>query len=367
METSFTTGEAPDYIPASNVEYSYPIAGQYNFYSKEYNKGFIKLKKGQPYLFENDPKWIRKARITEDVNHQRFVETDYRYDGGANQVNYTIPEGLSLATIYRFELLNIPRYSQVIDANVEKVSKELVEGEEGVAQLTTKKLEGSVELLETESIYGAAFRTSKYETFVGKMGSLTITNVVSFNVNPVANIHQIIGIVNLNEAFDNYELNDFESSKKLIRIEALLQSNRWYNDLVYPLVYKEYPLINKFRITSRNIEELGLPPVLDNLIYQSSYNISISDSGEILGNAVDGEYKSLKINLMNSMKSDYWDIQNQATNYMAINKFSNESLNRIALSHFPVFMLGEYKLNLKYFIPGVINETSSYLLSLNNK
>ena len=366
-ETSFTTGEAPEYIPASNVEYSYPIAGQYNFYPKEYNKGFIKLKKGQPYLFENDPKWIKKARITEDVNHQRFVETDYTYDGGAKQVNYTIPDGLSLATIYRFELLNIPRYNQVVDANVEKVSKELVEGDEGVAQLTTKKVEGSVALLETESIYGASFRTSKYETFVEKMKSLSIGNVGIVNINPVGNIHQLIGIVNLNEAFDYYELNDFENSKKLIQVEAILQSNIWYNEFVYPLVYMEYPLMNRFRITSRDTNELGLPPVLDNFIYQSFKDISISDSGEIVGNAFDGQYKSLKVNLMNSMKSDYWDLQNQATNYMSVNKFSSESLERIALSPFPVFRLGEYRLNLKYFIPGEKNERSSYSITLNNK
>ena len=50
--TEFTTGVAPDYIPESNVLYSYPVTAQYNFMKNEYPQGYMKLKVGQSYLFE---------------------------------------------------------------------------------------------------------------------------------------------------------------------------------------------------------------------------------------------------------------------------------------------------------------------------
>ena len=49
--TTFTTGEAPQGIPLSNIEYSYPAAGQKYFHVGESNQGFIKLKRGMQHLF----------------------------------------------------------------------------------------------------------------------------------------------------------------------------------------------------------------------------------------------------------------------------------------------------------------------------
>src|SRR5258708_1731375 len=63
QEVTFTTGAAPDYIPLSNVEYSYPVIGQLNFYKDETNTGYIKLKKGQHYLFNPEVNGIKTDRF----------------------------------------------------------------------------------------------------------------------------------------------------------------------------------------------------------------------------------------------------------------------------------------------------------------
>ncbi|MEP2667733.1 MAG: hypothetical protein ABJH04_01990 [Cyclobacteriaceae bacterium] len=362
-ETSFTTGEAPDYIPASNVEYSYPIAGQYNFYSKEYDKGFIKLKKGQPYLFENDPKWIKKARVTENVNHQRFVETDFTYDDGAKQVNYAIPEGLSLATIYRFELLNIPRYNQVVDANVEKVSKELVEGDEGVAQLTTKKVEGSVELLETESIYGAEFRTSKYSTFVEKMGVLKAPSTVRVDVSH--NVFQLASFVEGDELFDKAELLGGAGFKKLVQAEAILKDNNWYNNFVYPLVYEGYPLLGFATLRDRpNPKELGIPPVRDIYFDQKNNDLMLID-GQLSSDPISAFiYGVICYNLMVPMVIDHKDIQSRVINYVYNKPWLIDSrINDLAVKQFPWFKYGYYKVGLSYVIPnGIVSSDYNWEL-----
>ena len=48
----FYTGDALEFIPNSNIKYSYPIDGMLNFYKQEYDQeiGYIELKSGQPKL-----------------------------------------------------------------------------------------------------------------------------------------------------------------------------------------------------------------------------------------------------------------------------------------------------------------------------
>jgi hypothetical protein len=50
LKTTFTTGKAPDYIPISNVKYSYPLPMMFNYYQNETDIGYIQLDKGQEYL-----------------------------------------------------------------------------------------------------------------------------------------------------------------------------------------------------------------------------------------------------------------------------------------------------------------------------
>jgi hypothetical protein len=50
LKTTFTTGKAPDYIPISNVKYSYPLPMMFNYYQNETDIGYIQLDKGQGVL-----------------------------------------------------------------------------------------------------------------------------------------------------------------------------------------------------------------------------------------------------------------------------------------------------------------------------
>lgn len=52
-ERTFTTGTAPNTIPINNILYAYPVSGQQNYYTKESDKGYIKLQRGRDYLFDD--------------------------------------------------------------------------------------------------------------------------------------------------------------------------------------------------------------------------------------------------------------------------------------------------------------------------
>ena len=67
-EVTFKTGVAPNYIPLSNIAYSYPIHSQLNFHKEQSSNGYIKLIQGQPYLFDgtNGGDWVQKIRLIQN-------------------------------------------------------------------------------------------------------------------------------------------------------------------------------------------------------------------------------------------------------------------------------------------------------------
>lgn len=367
METTFTTGEAPDFIPPSNVQVSYPLIGQYNFYPAEYDKGFIQLKKGQPYLFENDPKWIKLARMTVLGDQQRYKEFDMRYDAGVKRVNFSIPSDLPLATIHKFELLNIPRQNQIIDANVEKVSTELIADQAGTAELTTKRLEGQVEVLETSSLYKSEFRTSTYRNFVDKMNSIRPT--ATFRISPSINIFQLIGPIGGVETFDYAELSNGPGYEKLIALEAIVQDNKWFNSYVFPLVYEGYPLMGIASIRYRSdIKELGLPPFKDIYLTQQKNDLSILNGEPSLSPTEAFRETVVRFNLMQSMHGDYLDIQNSVVNKVIGHpELVTPRLSKLILETFPWIRYGPYKFRLHYRIPGTDVISSSLTWELFNR
>jgi hypothetical protein len=81
VAAAFTTDKAPMYIPSHNIQYSYPVQYQLNFYKDEYPSGYLKLRRGQAYLFKEDPEqWQQVGRFK--GNAGEAVYFDYTYDEG---------------------------------------------------------------------------------------------------------------------------------------------------------------------------------------------------------------------------------------------------------------------------------------------
>jgi hypothetical protein len=360
METTFTTGDAPDHIPPSNVEFSYPATGQYNFYTAEYNKGFIKLKKGQPYLFKPGAEWIQKIRVT-DTGSPNYLEIDLSYNESDKQVNFAIPSGFEKAKPYRFEILNFPRQQGVIDSNVKRTETNLSSdpgAEETV--VTTKSIEGSLELRDVKEIYTSYFRTSKYSTFTEKMRSMTLSQALSGN--PGNNVLILGAYWRGDEYFDRFETGDAvdQIQKRFIDAEADLAGNSWFEQRMQPLVYDGYPLAGVIRIRNRNTDILGLPPVRDVYIAQDKNGLSISSSGEVPNPLEYFSGSRIEYQLPQSMFGDYYDLQNQVANYVVNNGFTSPRFDTFLVSPYPIIEYGTYKIKFKYRIPGINVTTSVY-------
>lgn len=357
-ETSFETGKAPDFIPESNVAYSYPLPNQLNFLPQEHNRGFIQLIEGQPYLFKSTDAWTQKIRMT-NVSTGSYLETGLTYNARTRQVAFAIPAGFENSATYKLQVINIPRQKSELDANVRAVETHLkLDASAGTATLNTRSAEGDANILELRAIYESPFRTSRYNTFPEKMRSVTFTPVI--RLSPEVNVFQLTSYLKGDEFFEGTELNGAPALPPLIRLEALLQGNRWYDDYVYPLVYEGYPLLGWMTISRPKPELLGIPPVRD-LYFQ---NIQAEKSGArgfntLYSSAFTNEL--LVYNLGQSVASDFRDLQRHVVNHLVDHPSTiTQRLEALALQPQPSIRYGRYRIRLSYVIPGLEKTTSTY-------
>jgi hypothetical protein len=356
-ETNFETAKAPDYIPANNVALSYPLAGQVNFYPKEYNQGFIQLKDGQPYLFNPEKEWVQKIRMTDAIS-QRYLESDFIYNQSERKVKFTIPTGFENAKVYHFEILNIPKQNTVIDANVQNVQTELNSEDAGSATLTTKKIEGQLDRLEVKSLYSSNFRSSKYNTFTEKMKAITLDQAMRETIG--VSIFQIDAYIIGDELFDAAEVSGTTNCKQLINMEAILDGNAWYQNYAYPIIYEGYPLLGWMKVGRVNPERLGIPPVRDMYFDNFTQKLSLSE------NAVDFTplpftREFVAYNVGESAAYDFYDMRRHAVNYVVDNPSLNtRRLEKLILQPLPRIRYGAYRFRINYVIPGTDKANSYY-------
>lgn len=362
-ESDFETGEAPATIPESNVVLSYPLPNQRNFYPREFDQGFIQLAEGQAYLFHPGDEWIQKIRMTETASGQ-YLESSLTYNAAAHRVTFAIPAGFQNAKVYRFEIVNLPRQTSVIDQNVATVSRAIdIDESAGSATLTTHRLDGALNMLEAKSIYSSLFRTSKYNTFAEKMKNVAGENTVRLATG--VNIFQLTTSLSGDEGFDEAELAGYNGYDRLIRMEAVLDGNKWYQRYVYPLVYEGYPLLGWMKINRRDPDVLGVPPVKD--IYFRDFTTGEPAMTEATTTRPFGSEK-LVYNLGQSVASDFFDVQRHAVNFIAdYPGRATPRLEALLLQPLPHIRHGTYRIRFNYVIPGLDRTTSAYEIEINNR
>lgn len=203
----FTTTEGFDHIPESNVAYSYPSNGMYEFFKEEYNseEGFIQLVSGQPDLLTGlDEDEVYKIKLETSGGVIQFL--DMNYVGEQRQIKFDLP-----STIFN-------------------------NGE--LYQMTVIKQSSSQEdITISQPFY---FRVSSFNTFKDK--TIAIANSPNLATNPNAEEGVTIG-KNLQalEPFDDLSLLGTENNDPLTSFTADL-TNTWYTGSIKPLIYDEFPV-----------------------------------------------------------------------------------------------------------------------------
>jgi hypothetical protein len=360
--TSFTTGVAPDFIPAENILYNYPVTNQLNLYTQESPEGYIQLKIGQPYLFELNPQFEQKTRYRGSGGQELFESLTYI--SNERKVTFEIPQNLSPSTIYEVELVNLPKQTYKVDQNVTETVTASVSAD---TEIKTKEAEGQLDIIGEKTIYSTYFRTSQYSTVKEKINSLPIINTFSILSIPWR-VHTLMSFVSGSEYFDATEISgtNWTQNIPLIWLEADLQTNDYYNNSIYPLVYADYPIDGNVKISWRDVNKLGLPPVKAMFISQEPSNLILNSADVSTGTAlVNASRAAYTFDLPFYIEKDFKEIQSQVVNRYIQQTTVSPRVQQIMFTSFPVVRPGQFRYKLKYVLPG-LNKTTSEIEIITN-
>jgi hypothetical protein len=324
-DLTFTTGGAPDYIPEHNVEYAYPVKNQLYYYPKESTKGYVQLKRGQEYLFPTNG-WSYSVQIDRS---DRSEKKNFTYDASNKRLHYDLPN-LVRNEAYSIDFISTPTATSSSTSTQQKETVLLSEEDNLVTQ--TSAAAGQV-IRESsgKSLLAYAFRSSKYYTFKEKVSNLRKVNVMTDLDGPYT-----VGLsfrISSPEEFDDVETYGTEESgnKALITAQAVLTDD-YYKQLIYPLLYKDYPAAPNLQL-GRESDGIGVPPVYG------------------FGKWVETEKFPVRYYIPKYYLNDFRELRAKYVN-------GGQANHPLVNASFPDILSGKYPAILQYVLPGGESGTS---------
>lgn len=343
-ERLFTTGGAPNHIPLTNIKYSYPVVDQKYFLEEEYPKGYIQLKRGQDYLFE-DASWETSIKVDQEGTSNSKAAA-FSYNTSSNEVYYDLPN-IDQDKKYNFSIMSSlkqgPQRNTTSSIKTNTISDDGndIQIKENQADALSKA-EGSIERL------SYSFNTSKYKTFTSKMNAIN-TQSNNFGV-LYSDVIYLTNTISSQEAFDMAELNGvtYSDGKAMITAESKL-NDEYYTTDIFPYLYKDYPLNGNYFINNRDTSELGVIPA--KAIPLNSYYMT-SIENDVNQSWTKGNFP-FKYNMPLLYKQDWIDLDNQIINAYINGDTSVELIaKRFINSNFLFMRYGNYEIVMKYNLPG---------------
>ncbi|MDO5106412.1 Ig-like domain-containing protein [Capnocytophaga sp.] len=237
-ERTFVTGQAPTYIPKENIEYAYPASQQQNFYRQQTASGYVQLKKGQSYLFENTD-WTTQVRFVSETGQE--IAPDFTYEAANNRIRYTLPD-LQPEQKYNLQIISRSKQAAPVQQQTQTTSAfKTVEAAydddtETESSYRFREHKAKVQLGEGEfDRLSYEFRTSKYRTFQQKIEAFNVKHKLSVKVEGTSDVFILQNEMNTDEMFDLTELEGLPhtQNRPLLQTEALLDDS-------YAAFFKKY-------------------------------------------------------------------------------------------------------------------------------
>lgn len=346
-ERKFTTGTAPNYIPLRNIEYSYPVVDQKHFYENEHDKGYILLKRGQDYLFD-DAVWKSDVAIQDISGSKQIV--DFLYNEASNRIEYTMPN-VEQQQEYSLIINSSPK-DRTTGVSTESYNNVTTGSNDNTAEIRTNSAEnvskdGVIERLKYN------FRTSNYKTFKQKIKALNATQYQWGKV-----YSDVLYLSVKLKPYEGFELAELVGTKHtantpLVTLMSTLTDDYFTKDMNPPM-YAKYPLNNQYYFVDRDVSEYGAPPSKA-LRLMSSYLTSLEYG-------VDRTWRETTFpyyyDLPYFYKADLVDLKTQVSNDFADGKISNSHPAMSILdAKFYMMRSGKYPIKMQYVLPGGINGT----------
>lgn len=339
-ERWFTTGSAPAYIPLNNIVYSYPLVDQEYFYPKEHPTGYIQLKQGQDYLFD-DAQWKSEIEIISD--NEEASKANFTYSNVSNRLRYTLPKidnenGYELVITSHPKNAGTSTLAEIIQTKTDLGSDNSLTLSERKAGQVSK--DGRIERIRYK------FRTSEYSTFAKKVNRIKVTDYGWGKV--TSDVIYLFNGIQKHEPFATSELvgNDYTNNRPMIFAESDLGDAYFQKD-INPILYQKYSA-GKYQI-SRAAIPYGLPPKKAMPLY-TNYLTNIAHGVNKNWTAT---HFPFRYNLPELYKVDYKDIKTRVLNDYVDNKLPGTSPHISILDTRYQFMRKDsYTIDLQYVLPG---------------
>ena len=374
--STFTTDLAPDHIPLHNIAFMYPVIDQKNLYPNEYDKGYVKLKRGQTYLFNGG--YTIKAQTTENGT---AIRTNLSYNSGNQMLSFDLAD-MGTSNQFTMDIMAFPPGDNapaevVVEEETTSFDQEAsdtswynpadgstsTESTSASVTVANKKAANvTIANAAPKSLLNYTFNTSQHRTFKAKMRSLSIIDNITDII--AADVHSIHLKLQRYENFDIPEVlgTKYTGGEAMVYGEAMLKDN-YYERQIYPLNYENYPLDGNITV-NRDENVLGVPPALG-LDVPSWYSFYLRE--QPTSTYVTERYP-LMYNLPYYYKSDFLHFQ-----YTIVNRYINGTPNQamyekykyLIEGQFPALQLGTYKTYLIYRTPGNVH-TDKYEIKFAN-
>ncbi|MEQ5791180.1 hypothetical protein J4E06_08975 [Muricauda sp. NFXS6] len=351
-ERSFTTGEAPDYIPLTNVVYTYPVVDQQYFYQNERKTGYVKLERGQPYLFAPQTDWVQSTSFSTET--QSLGTDQVSYNTSEKMVHFDFPT-LQNQQTYTFKIVSqSPQEASSGSVDENYVAEST--GQEGTTvEVRNREIGTTAQKAAGTEILVYEFSTSVHNSFKEKILNKATTGTVKEII--YSNVHALQVDVNSSEGFSLEEIfgDKYTEDQPMMALEAVLDDS-YYQSTIYPLIYEDYPIQSQITV-SRNENILGIPPkrALELIGWYPTYMQHQPDHSML---NVRFPYR---YNLPFYYNQDFKEIQYKLLNgYISNNQdFQIENYNNIINGVFPHIPKGTYKVRVNYILPGNMNGSSA--------
>ncbi|WP_312298281.1 hypothetical protein [Chryseobacterium sp.] len=345
-ERTFTTGSAPEAIPLSNIKYAYPVVDQENYYRGENSNGYIKLKRGQDYLFE-DPNWGTSVLFAAESP----IESNFSYNNADNIVNFKVPD-LAKQKDYTLVLIakNKNGSNGASDNDTVENTEKTEESSDGSAVSVTTEIKKAQSLSKNGEIdrLSYVFRTSKYNTLSDKLSAL--------NFNPLwiklsSDVVTLQNNMNADEYFDATEISGskYTDNKPLINLTALMEDS--FAAKFKGLIYNNYPFDGlELNRAESDDDFTGIPPANAFPVFTSYLQYLGNDKG----NAFLKQTFPFKYDLFSYYKADWYElISKTASKYVGVPATSRSPLiNALLESTFGTIPSIKYSVKARYVLPG---------------
>ncbi|WP_130287118.1 hypothetical protein [Aquimarina brevivitae] len=360
-EFGFETGEAPDNIPLSNIEYMYPVIDQQNFYIDQYENGYVKLKRGQSYLFDPVPDWEKSVTIKAETAAEEKVT--FGYNAAQKQLSFVLPRNMELQSTYSLMLSLVPPGDQDTEDTTATYSTTKLDDEEedgNTVSIRTNTISQLKVRGDERELLNFGFHTSEYKTFQKKIDAMRkVDDSYEFTSYPYG--LTLSNKIDHQEPFDIEELigTRFTGDQPLVVVRAVL-NNKYYNDDIYPLIYENYPIAENITV-DRDTEKVGIPPIegVEPMTWYLTYLENDINTDLTLNNPY-------RYNLTYYFYEDYEDL---------VVKLANSNMPPSQLAQytdllsgpFPMMEYGDYDAEYKYILPGGMEKGRTKKIEYFNK